>query len=86
MYVYADQQSGQWLIRAVDNHKLDSGARLKATDTRNLPKPVKVAVRTKDKAVKGNDELLKWIKYPLKTIKEFGNKIFTGFTEGKLRS
>jgi hypothetical protein len=40
---------------------LGSGARLKATDARNLPKPVKVALGTKDKVGKGY-ELLKWIK------------------------
>jgi hypothetical protein len=43
MYVCADQQSGQWLIRA--NHRLGSGARLKVMDARNLPKPAKVALR-----------------------------------------
>jgi hypothetical protein len=41
---------------------LGSGARLKATDARNLPKPVKMALRTNDKVAKGSDELLKWIK------------------------
>jgi hypothetical protein len=49
IYICADQQSGQWLVRAIDNHRLDSGARLKATDARNLPKPVKMALRTRDK-------------------------------------
>jgi hypothetical protein len=38
MYVSADQQSGQWVIRAIDNHRLGSGARLKAMDARNLLK------------------------------------------------
>jgi hypothetical protein len=37
-------------------------ARLKATDARNLPKPVKVTLRMKDKVAKSPDELLKWIK------------------------
>jgi hypothetical protein len=55
-------QSGQWLIRATDNHRLGSGARLKATDVRNLPKPVKVALRTKDKVAKSPDKVLKLIK------------------------
>jgi hypothetical protein len=32
-----------------------------ATDDSNLPKPVKVALRMKDKVVKSPDELLKWI-------------------------
>jgi hypothetical protein len=36
-------------------------ARLKATDVRNLLKPVKVALRMKDKVAKSSDELLKWI-------------------------
>jgi hypothetical protein len=44
IYVCADQQSSQWLIKAIDNHRLKSGTRLKATDARNLPKPVKVVV------------------------------------------
>jgi hypothetical protein len=34
MYVCADQESGQWLIRATDNQRLGSGARLKAMDAR----------------------------------------------------
>jgi hypothetical protein len=38
--VCADQQSGQWLTKAIDNHRLKSGTRLKATDARNLLKPV----------------------------------------------
>jgi hypothetical protein len=62
MYVCADQQSGQWLIRATDNHRLCSGARLKARDARNFPKPVKVALRTRDTVTKSPEELLKWIK------------------------
>jgi hypothetical protein len=55
IYVYTDQQPGQWLIRATDNHKLGSGARLKATDARNLSKPVKTALRTKDKVATSSD-------------------------------
>ncbi|PNF41280.1 hypothetical protein B7P43_G01460, partial [Cryptotermes secundus] len=61
IYICADQQSGQWLIRAIDNHRLQSGTRLKATDARNLPKPVKVALRTRDKIAQNQEELLKWI-------------------------
>jgi hypothetical protein len=60
--VYADQQSAKWLIKATDNHRLALGARLKAMDDRKLPRPVKVALRTKDNAVKSSEELLKWIK------------------------
>jgi hypothetical protein len=44
IYACTDQQSGQWLIKATDDHRLESGGTLKATDTRNLPKPVKVAL------------------------------------------
>jgi hypothetical protein len=54
----ADQQSGQWLIKAIDDHRLESGTRLKATDARNLPKSVKVAFRTRDKATQDQEELL----------------------------
>jgi hypothetical protein len=62
----ADQQSGQWLIKAIDNYRLESGARLKSTDARNLPKPVKVALRIRDRVAQNQEELLKWIKnlYP----------------------
>jgi hypothetical protein len=41
---------------------LISGARLKATEARNLPKPVKMAFRVRDKVAHTQDELLKWIK------------------------
>jgi hypothetical protein len=64
VYIWADQQSGQWLIRATGNHRLGSGARLKATDPRNFPKPVKVALRVKHKVGQTRDELLKRIKNP----------------------
>jgi hypothetical protein len=47
IYRCADQQSGQWLVRATDNHRLGSGARLKATDATNLPKPVKSSSQDK---------------------------------------
>jgi hypothetical protein len=42
--------------------RLGSGVRLKATDARNLPKPVKVALMVRDKVTQTQDELLKWIK------------------------
>jgi hypothetical protein len=37
-------------------------ARLKATDARNLIKPVKVALRTRDRVAQTQDELLSWFK------------------------
>jgi hypothetical protein len=46
IYICTDQQSGQWLVKAIDNHRLGKGARLNVTDAMNLPKPVKIAVRT----------------------------------------
>jgi hypothetical protein len=46
----------------VDNYRLESGASLKATDARNLPKPVKLALRIRDRDAHNQDELLKWIK------------------------
>jgi hypothetical protein len=49
IYTCANQQSGQWLVRPIDNHTLGLRTRLKATDARNLPKPVKVALRVWDK-------------------------------------
>jgi hypothetical protein len=61
LYTCADQQSGQWLIRAIDNHRLGSGARLNATDARNLPKPIKVALRVKYNVTQTQDDLLRWI-------------------------
>jgi hypothetical protein len=62
MYMCTDQQTGQQLITATDNHRLGSEARLKATDNRNLPIPVKVTLMMKDKLAKSPDQLLKWIK------------------------
>jgi hypothetical protein len=35
--VCTDQQSGPWLIRATDIHRMESGARIRATDEKNLP-------------------------------------------------
>jgi hypothetical protein len=40
---------------------MGSGARLRATDTKNLL--VKVALRTRDKVAQRQEELLKWIKH-----------------------
>jgi hypothetical protein len=59
--VHAHKQSAQWLIKATDNHRLASGARLKTMDARKFPRPVKVALRTKDKFVKSSEDLQKWI-------------------------
>jgi hypothetical protein len=59
IYIYVDQQSGQRLLRAIDNHRLESVARLKATEAKNLQKPLKVTVNSKDKIVRNQDELLK---------------------------
>jgi hypothetical protein len=61
LHICVDEQHGQWLVRATDNHRLGSGARLKATDARNLPKPVKLAPWTWDKVAQTQDEMLKWI-------------------------
>ncbi|PNF33649.1 hypothetical protein B7P43_G12928 [Cryptotermes secundus] len=61
MYTCADQQSEQWLVRTIDNHRLKSGARLKITDAKNLPEPMKFALRTKDKVAQNPAELVKWI-------------------------
>jgi hypothetical protein len=63
IYTCANQQSGQWLIRAIDNHRLGSGARLKAIDARNLSKPIKVALRVRDTVAQTQDELLSWIQH-----------------------
>jgi hypothetical protein len=61
IYVPADQQSSQWLIRAIDNYRLGSGAILKATEAMNLPEPVKVALRTRDRVAQSQIELRGWI-------------------------
>jgi hypothetical protein len=45
-----------------NNTRLGSGARLKVTDARNLPKPVKVVLRTRDNVAQIQDELLSCIK------------------------
>jgi hypothetical protein len=57
-----DQQSGQWLSKAINKHKPKTGTRLKDTEARNLPKPVKVALRVKDNVAQTQDELLHWVK------------------------
>jgi hypothetical protein len=62
IYICADQQSGQWLVKAIDNHRLGTGARVKVTVARNLPKPVKIALRTRDNIAQTQDKLLTWIK------------------------
>jgi hypothetical protein len=62
IYMCADQHSSQRLIKTTDNHRLESGARLKATDARNLPKPIMVALRIRDKVAQNQEELLKWVK------------------------
>jgi hypothetical protein len=62
IYICTDQQSGQWLIKATNNHRLGTGARLKVMDARNLPKPVKVVLRTRDTVAQTHDELLTWVK------------------------
>jgi hypothetical protein len=36
---------------------------MKAADATNLPKPVKVGLRTKNKVARSPDDLLKWIKH-----------------------
>jgi hypothetical protein len=61
IYICANQQSGQRL-KAIDNHRLGTGARLKVTDARNLLKPVTIALRTRDKTAQTQDELLTWFK------------------------
>jgi hypothetical protein len=60
--ICANQQSGQWLVKAIGNYRLESGARLKATDARNIHKPVKVTLKIRDKVTQSEEELLKWIK------------------------
>jgi hypothetical protein len=62
IYMCADQQSGQWLIKAIGNYRLESGARLNYTDASNLLKPVKMALRIRDRVAQNQEELLKWIK------------------------
>jgi hypothetical protein len=49
-------------MKGNDNHMLRSGARLNATEARNLPKPTKVAHGKKNKIANSLHELLKWIK------------------------
>jgi hypothetical protein len=64
IYTCGDQQSGKWHIETIDNSRLESGARLKETDASNLPKPIKVALRNKDKVAQNQEELLKSVKNP----------------------
>jgi hypothetical protein len=51
--------SGQWLVKAIDNQKLESGTSLKVTDARNQPKTVKLALRIREKVAQNQEVLLK---------------------------
>jgi hypothetical protein len=62
IYICVDQQSSQWLFKAINNHRLKTGTMLKVTEARNLPKPVKVALRVRDNVAQTQDELLQWVK------------------------
>jgi hypothetical protein len=66
IYICADQQSGQWLSKAINNHRLETGTRLKVTEARNLPKPLKVTLRVRDNVAQTQYKLLQWVKslYP----------------------
>ena len=61
-YACADQKSVDWHIAALHEFQIREGARRKAIDAMHLSKPVKRALRTKDKAATGPEELPKWIK------------------------
>jgi hypothetical protein len=61
-YACADQRSVDWLVTAFHGFQIRKGVRLKATEAKHLPKPVKMALRTKDKEATGPEVLLKWIK------------------------
>jgi hypothetical protein len=41
---------------------MESGAQQRATNAKNLPKPITVALGTKNKIAQNQEELLKWIK------------------------
>jgi hypothetical protein len=56
------RESGQLLVRGIDNHRLESEARLKATDAGNLTKPFEVTFTMRHKVAQSQDELLKCIK------------------------
>ena len=62
LYACADQRSVNWLVTGLYGFHIREGARLKAIDAKHLPKPIKMALRTKDKVATGPEELLKWIK------------------------
>jgi hypothetical protein len=62
IYICADQHSGQWLIKAIDNHRVGTGARLKFADARNLTELVKVGLWMRDNFAQTQDELLTSVK------------------------
>jgi hypothetical protein len=62
IYICTDQQCGHWLSKAINNHRLETGTRLKVIEARNLPKPVKVALRVRDNVAQTQDKLLQWVK------------------------
>lgn len=61
IYVCTDQRSVQWLIEAINGHRLKVGTLLKALDAKDLPRPVKMVLRTWDKQPKDTEEMLTWI-------------------------
>jgi hypothetical protein len=61
IHVCANQQSCQWLIKAVHRRRLKKETPLKATDAKDFLRPVKVALRTSGKQSKDTEELLRWI-------------------------
>jgi hypothetical protein len=76
---------------------LGSRATLKATDARNILKPVKVVLRRKDKVVKTPDELLdrqtelkgqrpEEVKIPIKPSRTLGIRFSQDSLMGPLRS
>jgi hypothetical protein len=58
IYVCADLQSGQWLVKTIDSHKIGS-----ITNAENLPKPARIALWKWNKVSRSQEELLKWIKH-----------------------
>jgi hypothetical protein len=60
--VCPDQCSVDWIIAVLSGFQIREEVKLKAIDDKNLPKPVKMALRTRDKFFLVPEDVLQWIK------------------------
>jgi hypothetical protein len=63
IYVCANKQSGQWLIKATDNQRMVSGVKLRATNAKNFSQTHQDSSQDKGNGCSKQEELLKLIKH-----------------------